>query len=166
MRHRSAVTVIRLLLGLCALCGATQPAHALLCGTGLDPIGVSVTPVNFGSYTPTSPLALTANGTIKISCGLGLDLLPDFAVALSQGGGGGFLPRRMANGTAHLAYNLYATPALLDIWGDGLAGTVTETFSSLLHLGSVNFTVYGRVPAGQFVPSGTYSDTITVTVTY
>ncbi len=142
------------------------PAQALLCGTVLDPIRVSSTSVNFGAYLPTSPSALTANGTVTISCGLGLDLLPDFVVALSQGVGGGFLPRKMANGGSQLSYNLFTTPSFTTVWGDGLSGTITEVFSSLLHLGSVNFTAFGRVPPGQFVARGAYSDTITVTVTY
>ncbi len=148
------------------ICASVRPAHALLCGTGLDPVTVSASAVRFGNYLPTSPAALTASGTITISCGLGLDLLPDFAVALSQGVGGGYQPRRMLNGSSGLAYNLYTTPAYSTVWGDGLDGTIEQLFSAILHLGSVVFTVYGRVPAGQFVATGAYSDTITVTVTY
>ena len=31
---------------------------------------------------------------------------------------------------------------------------------------SVNYTIYGRVPAQQSVPSGSYNDTIVVTITF
>ena len=147
--------------------GATaQPAFALLCGTGLDPVTVSATPVNFGSYMPTSALALVAGGTVKISCGLGLDLLPNFTVALSQGNGGSYAPRAMINGSMRLSYNLYTTAAYSTVWGDGTAGTAVQSYTSPLQLGSATFTAYGQLPAGQFAGAGLYTDTIVVTVTY
>jgi spore coat protein U-like protein len=43
---------------------------------------------------------------------------------------------------------------------------VTQTYSTILSFGIINFTTFGRVPAGQYVATGTYNDTITVTVTY
>lgn len=147
---------------------ATRPAFALLCGTVLDPLNVSATGVSFGNYTATNPAATTASGTITVSCGLlGVDLLPGFTVSLSTGSGGSFVPRTLVGGAGTLAYNLYTDATHGTVWGDGSGATLSQSFDSgLLHLGSYDFTVFGAVPAGQFVSAGVYSDTIIVTVTY
>ena len=70
----------------------------------------------------------------------------------------------MANGTATLGYNLYTTTGDTTVWGDGtgstasVAGTGTGSNQTL--------TVYGKIPTGETSLSGTYSDTITATITY
>jgi spore coat protein U-like protein len=70
----------------------------------------------------------------------------------------------MTAGGGPLHYNLYADPNFSSVWGDGTGTTVKQSYSSggILAL----FTIYGKLPTGQFVPSGLYSDTITVTVSY
>ncbi len=65
-----------------------------------------------------------------------------------------------ANG---LAYSLLQDSARTVNWGntvgmDTLAGTGNGAAQAL--------TVYGRVPASQFVAPGSYADTITATVTF
>jgi spore coat protein U-like protein len=72
----------------------------------------------------------------------------------------------MANGTDMLSYNLYTDAGHTMIWGDGSGGTSTNSFGGLISLGSTSFTVYGRVPKGQYPMPGSFTDTITVTVTY
>ena len=157
-RIRAAILPLLLVL-------APRPAEALLCGTVLDPISVSSTTLIFGNYLAASQS--TANHTVTISCGLGLDLLPSFTVALSAGSSASFAPRRMAFGANMLDYNIYTTPGFTSVWGDGSGGTLTQSFNgSLLSLGSTTFTGYGRVPAGQYVVPGGYNDTLTVTVTF
>lgn len=47
-------------------------------------------------------------------------------------------------------------------WGDGSPGTATVNGSGTTH----TFTVYGRIPARQNAVVGSYSDTITVTITF
>jgi spore coat protein U-like protein len=62
----------------------------------------------------------------------------------------------------YLRYDLYQDASYNTAWGNtaGSGKAITGT-------GSQNtITVYGRVLAGQLVPPGTYSDTITVTVTF
>jgi spore coat protein U-like protein len=147
---------------------APKPAQALLCGTFLDPIIVSTTQLNFGSYDAASPAPTTANGTASIKCTLGIDLLPNFTVALSAGGAASFLPRTMSLGGSTLKYNVYSTSSYSasSIWGDSTSGTVVQSYSSVLALGTINFTAFGSVPAGQYVTQGSYSDTLTVTVSF
>ncbi len=155
---RIKVTLVTLLL-------APSPAFALLCGTILDPMSVSATPLMFGSYTPAS--ASASSTSIAISCGLlGLDLLPDFAVSLSAGNAATPSGRYLAMSGSHLGYNIYTGAGYATVWGDGSNGSVTQSFNSILSLGSIGFTGYGRIPAGQYVAAGPYTDRITVTVSY
>jgi spore coat protein U-like protein len=73
----------------------------------------------------------------------------------------------MANGSNHLEYNLYRDAGYSQIWGNGTGGSYTVN-DSILIIGAKNHTVYGRIPLstqrGAMV--GSYSDSITVTVTY
>jgi spore coat protein U-like protein len=148
-----------------ALLLAPTPAFALLCGTVLDPMSVSATALSFGSYTPAS--ASPASTTVTIACGLlGLDLLPDFTVALSAGNATTPSGRYLVMSGNHLGYNIYTSTGYATVWGDGSGGSVTQSFNSVLSLGTINYTGYGRIPAGQNVAAGPYTDNITVTVTY
>jgi spore coat protein U-like protein len=141
----------------------TRPAAALLCGTFLDPMTVSATNLNFGNYLAGSDA--TANTTVTIRCSLlGLDLLPDFRVQLSAGNAATPDARYLKLGSGKLYYNIRDGSG--SVWGDGSAGSVEQTYDGLLSLGSINFTGFGRIPAGQYVAAGTYGDRITVTVIY
>ncbi|TDK26081.1 spore coat U domain-containing protein [Luteimonas aestuarii] len=86
-------------------------------------------------------------------------------VALNNGQNAVGNTRRMRLGStaSHVTYELYRNAARTQRWGatvgtDTAAGTGAGSAQSL--------TVFGRVPATQVVPAGTYGDTITVTVTY
>lgn len=143
---------------------STRPAAALLCGSILDPIRVSATPLSFGVYT--SDRAATATTTIKVACSLPLDLLSNFTVSLSAGNAATPATRLLRHGSDQLSYNIFADGAHMTVWGDGSAGSVTQGFNSLLSSGSAEFIGYGLLPQGQYVPAGAYSDRITVTVVF
>jgi spore coat protein U-like protein len=161
----------RLAIGLDLIMGAallTLPgkADAAACGTAVSPVTVSATGVAFGAYDATAPAATTANGTIRIACELGVDVLPNFIVHLSSGNAAGFWPRHMRTGNNRLTYNLFTDAAHATVWGDGTDGTSTHTNTEVLPMGNVDFTVHGVLPPGQFVPGGIYTDTIVVRVEY
>jgi spore coat protein U-like protein len=149
------------------LLGSAEPAFASGCTiTGNAPT-VTATATAFNAYSAAALSDNQANGTVQIKCPLGIGLLPSFTIALSAGNGGsGFAPRAMQSGANRLGYNIYTTSGYGTVWGDGNDGTVTQTYFSPLSLGTISFTAYGAVPTGQFVATGSYSDTITVTVTY
>jgi spore coat protein U-like protein len=141
-----------------------SPAVALLCGTVLEPVRVTATPLSFGLYAPSATGNLFVSSTISLDCGLlSLDLLPSFTLALSAGNAGTPSARYMLMGASRLNYNLYTTAAHTTVWDDSAN---TQSYSALLNLGTVSYTAYGAVFAGQYVPAGTYNDTITVTVNY
>jgi spore coat protein U-like protein len=87
-------------------------------------------------------------------------------IELSAGGAASFSPRAMAGAGSSLSYNLYLNAARTTIWGDGTGGT--SRYGPVTPVSGVGVTVpvYGRAPAGQNVPIGTYADTIVVTVLF
>jgi spore coat protein U-like protein len=153
-----------------ALLLAATPAAAQTgaCGT-IWPLQVSADDVAFGTYISSGSSPVSANGRVTVACGgdpFGV-YLPSFTVALSAGNGGtGFNSRRMSNGTYRLNYNLYTNAPYTIVWGDGTAGTQTQSYNALNLQRSSSMTVYGRIPASQLAAAGTFVDTITVTITY
>ena len=95
---------------------------------------------------------------------------PPFTIALNKGGGSSINNRSLAFGANTLNYNLYIDNTYTTVWGDGTTGTLVAGGLLLDALGltpGVTFTVYGRIPGRQLtVPPGTYTDSLTVTVTY
>ena len=127
---------------------------------------VSSAGVAFGAYNSLSGAPDDSTGTILVECHPS-----DHSVEVAIGAGlsGSFATRRMNNGAATLNYNLYTSAARTLVWGDGTQGSVTQTLTGgTVSSGTRRFTaiVYGRIPAAQSVPFGTYNDTVVVTVTF
>jgi len=142
----------------------------LTVGAGCEVVGGNSTgavnqfgTLSFGEY---SSLANIINSQSTDAAGTGsLQLLcttgTPFTVALDNGVNAAGGQRRMAGtGGAFINYNLYQEPARTTLWGPGtpLAGTGTGT--------PVNLIVYGQVPAQTTPAAGTYTDTVTMTVTW
>jgi spore coat protein U-like protein len=69
----------------------------------------------------------------------------------------------MKNGSALLNYGLFTNSGHTTNWGD----TSATNWVSGTGNGAVQpITVYGQIPATQYVAPGSYTDTITVSVTY
>jgi spore coat protein U-like protein len=123
---------------------------------------ISTTSVNFGSYNVFTGSATDSTGTVTIDCN---GSAHDIIVTLSKGASSSFNPRTMLKGSEALSYNLYRDAARTSIWGDGSGGTSTYTNANPPN-GPVNVTVYGRVPAGQDVSAGVYSDTVSAVINF
>ncbi len=124
---------------------------------------VTATNLAFGNYSAASATALTGTSTINLYCTSGTP----YTVALNVGTGGGtFAVRNMANGTNLMSYNMYTAANQATIWGDGTTSTSTVGGTGAGVLTASPSTVYGSIPIGQDLPSGTYTSTITVTVNY
>lgn len=137
------------LVGIVA-CMSASPAHAVVCSASSQSVA-------FGSYDTLNSSALDGVGSISVTC----DATASFTISLSTGAGT-YSARKMVSGTDALTYNLYSDSSRLLVWGDGSGSTTTVTAVAA----SGTFTVYGRIPARQNVPAASYSDTITVTVSY
>jgi spore coat protein U-like protein len=130
----------------------------------LDVCAVTATPLAFGNYTATASSPTDAQSTVNVTCAAGLG----YSIALNQGSTSGATvdDRAMSDGGSNtLSYGLYSDSGHSTLWGDGTASTSVvgpETGDGTAQ----GHTVYGRIPAGQFVASGGYTDTVTVTVTY
>lgn len=152
---------------------ATSSCHV----NGNLSVTVSTPGINFPNYDVLSASATSGTGTIAVSANCAHATIPftvNYNIALSTGGSGVFTPRSMTSGTSQLIYNLYTTAGLVSVWGDGSDGTqtVSDQINGTCNAGgnncsgSQNDTVYGNIPAMQDVESGSYTDTITVTVTF
>jgi spore coat protein U-like protein len=165
--HENAVTRCRhigVVLASFAALTESNDAFALL-----QSCNVSATAVNFGTYNPLSGSPNDATGTITVSCQVSLiGLFVSWTIALNSGSSGNYGARQMRSGANSLSYNLYTSAARSSVWGDGTGGTTVVSANPFLIVGSnnVNYSVYGRISAGQDQAAGTYTDVITVTVTY
>lgn len=121
----------------------------------------AVTAVNFGAYNVFSAVDDDSTGNVRIRC------TPNntpYTLLFSAGAAGSFTPRSMISGAERLAYNLYIDAARSQIWGDGTGGT--QYLSSPGHIGNANYTIYGRIPAGQDPRVGAFTDTIVMTLNF
>lgn len=124
---------------------------------------ITVTPVSFGIYNVFSTLPLTSTGSVTYYCGKKVSTI---TIWMSKGTYGTTNnPRQMASGTNRLNYYLCQDANCNTLWGDQAYptdyGPLTPTTGQ-----NVTLNVYGRIPVGQDVPAGTYTDTILVEIDY
>lgn len=162
--RRPCLVVAALLIGWLL---APAPAEAACNPLSLCSCTVTATGVSFGTYNPVAAAANDATGSVRVRCTLLLALAGSYTIDLSAGSSGSYAGRTLRNGANSLGYNLYTTAARNQVWGNNTGGSVnvTRSFTALLVVDQTT-TVYGRIPAAQNVPAGTYNDTIIVTVTY
>jgi spore coat protein U-like protein len=161
--------ILGLLLLACILPGAARAQYCnnqLIGGLFYGAVAVSVTSLSFGAYSSAASTDSQSNVSVTASCFGGLvgGTLPPFTVAMSAGGGT-FAQRRMQSGTATLRYQIYTSAVLSTVWGDGTGSTSTVGGGNT---GTTSQTImgYGVIPSGQYVTPGSYTDNITVTVSY
>jgi spore coat protein U-like protein len=123
--------------------------------------GCTVTATNlaFGAYSETqvdatSTITTDCNNGAPYNIGLNAGTAPSATVTTRQMSG---------PGGALLNYSLFSDAGHTTNWGNTVG---TDTVPSTGTGSPQNFTVFGRVPASQFVATGAYTDTITVTVTF
>lgn len=124
------------------------------------------TGIAFGVYNPLSGTPVETTGSVDFTCVL-LSIFDLVYIDLGTGmNSTTFAGRKLRNGTATLNYQLYYNAARTQVWGDGTGGTAH--YGPLLPLlgAMLSLPVYGRLPAGQAVTVGTYTDTIVVTMVY
>jgi spore coat protein U-like protein len=164
-RNMKMMTGLGILTGLACVGG---PASA---GTATTTFGVtmaitaqcvinSTTTLDFGSsgvinanHDTNSPLVVQCTNTTP------------YAVALNKGSttGGTITQRLLANGAATINYNIYTDTPGGTLWGDGTTGV---TLGGTGNGAAQTITIFGRVSAQTTPAPGTYTDTVTVTVTY
>ncbi|MGA2674758.1 MAG: spore coat U domain-containing protein [Terracidiphilus sp.] len=138
---------------------STVTAQFSVTSTVMAGCNISANALNFGTYAGSLTNATT---NIFVTC----TPSTSYNVGLNAGTASGatVTTRAMTGpGTSLLAYSLFSNPAMSINWGQTIgANTVIGTGTGVQQ----SLTVYGQIPAGQVVNPGSYTDTITATVTY
>lgn len=113
--------------------------------------------LNFGQYISGQAQPLDAVGQINYSNCVG-----DLTFELDLGQNGSASTRQMALGTARLRYQLYRDTGRSVVWGTGTAAQAVQLF--IPQNGRLD--VFGRIPGGQGVADGTYTDVVNITLTF
>jgi spore coat protein U-like protein len=127
---------------------------------------ISTVGLLFGNYNVFSPTALTSNASITYKCNGVVPLIDRVTIDLSQGNAGTYASRTLSRGTEVLNYNLYLDAAMTQVWGNGTGGTQRYGPTSPPNNQDVTTTIFGRIPSGQDVTVGNYSDTIVATINF
>ena len=126
-------------------------------GTVLHP------PLAFGVYDPvvqqvTQPLDREAS--VSLACTKGTSA----TIGLSAGQYASGTARNMSNGSAVLRYDLFSNADRTQPWGDSSANEVDT--GGAPSDAPRTFGVFGRIPAGQDIPIGTYTESVVATVVF
>ena len=125
---------------------------------------MTVGAMGFANYDPSSAEDLLGTATIESTCTAG----GTAKITLGQGssadsGSTEAAPaRRMILGSEYLSYAIYSDTGRTAVWGD-----TADTGKGITGTGSAaNTLVYGKITAGQAVGSGSFADSVVVTLTY
>lgn len=123
---------------------------------------VNASSLAFGAYNPVLNTNLDVTGTVSVSC---TNATP-YNVGLDAGAGTGatVTNRKLTSGANTLTYQIYRDSARTLNWGN-TAGT--DTIAGTGNGSAQSITAYGRIVSGQTTAAvGSYTDTVTVTITY
>jgi len=160
------------LLAACAIAGAWPTAAHAESATGKIEVSAFVTsncrltiaPLVFGEY---DPLGVHQASSLDASTELRLFCSRDSRPTLSLDGGlnpQGPALRGLTNAGEFLGYQIFQDSSRTQPWGEGSDARTLSDFSGGFE--PERITVYGRIPAGQQVLSGSYSDVVTAKVDF
>lgn len=146
-----------------ALASPTIPIPFTATATVVADCTISATALDFGTVgTLTSNHDATSSLSVRCTSGA------PYSIALNAGTGtGATVAARVmtrSSGTQTVTYQLFTDTNRTRLWGDGTAGTVQNTGTGSGNTQTV--TIYGRVPPQVTPQAGSYSDTVTATITY
>lgn len=149
----------------CSANAATATGNLAVSATVATNCQLNSAVMNFGTYRPGNGNR-NANGAVRLRCTNGLAYTVGLGTGLAPGASE--TDRRMRNGPAELAYQLFRNAARTQNWGqtlvaDRASGTGGGIGTVRLHR------IFGRIPdsgANLLATGGGYSDTVLVTITY
>ncbi|WP_050043848.1 spore coat U domain-containing protein [Bradyrhizobium sp. LTSPM299] len=174
--RRSSPSIV--LMGIVACLFATGPVVAQA-GTSTATLSVSIVitaacTINpatliFASTSGTTLITTAVNGssTVSVTCTGG----SPYSIAMDNGSNASGSQRRMISGANFLSYNLYVDAAHTLPWSTATNSTTCTTAGDCF-LGTGNgaaqtVNIYGVVPTTATAPPpGTYTDTVTMTITF
>ena len=127
---------------------------------------VSGTTLNFGNAINalSTPTPLDGTSTLSVTCTNTTPYTVSLNAGANAGGASNFSTRTMKSGTNTLGYQLYLDTGRSSVWGDGTASSATVAGTGTGNAQTLN--IYGRIPSLASAVPGSYTDTVTVTVTY
>lgn len=120
---------------------------------------IAANPLNFGNY---AGALIDSSTIISVTC----TKSANYSLGLSSGlsSGATVTTRKMTGPSSSLLnYKLFRDSGYTANWGNTVG---TDTVAGTGNGTSQTVTVYGRVPANQFVRPGSYTDTIVATLSY
>ena len=124
---------------------------------------VSAVALDFGTVTLLGAGNQDNQSTLKVTCTSGTG----YNVGLDAGlNGVDTTHRSMTSGSNSLNYALYIDSNRTQNWGNTAPPDSTDTAVGTGNGTEQDLTVYGRIPGGQNVAPGLYTDTVTVSVYY
>lgn len=140
---------------------ATEQTTFTVSATVVAACAVSASNLSFGNYNPTLGAPNDNQTSLLVTCTNG----SSYNVGLDAGAGTSatVAARKMMHSSNALSYTLYRDSNRTLVWGDSV-GSNTLASSGTGAAQTIN--IYGRIAAAQTAPAGSYSDTITVTVTF
>jgi spore coat protein U domain-containing protein, fimbrial subunit CupE1/2/3/6 len=140
---------------------ATLTVHATVVAGCTE---LKANPLTFGAYSQGSVTPVEASTTLQLRCAPGVR----FILSANDGAAPGAQSRQMTSASSHqdaaLRYNLYTDSDFQQVWSSAGRGPVQGTGGGADSPQTV--TVFGRIPAGQTPPLGSYTDAVTVTLTF
>ena len=159
LRHRT-LTSARMILAAALFSVAVPDLARAVCQINLSTL-------NFGIYDPLETMSLASVGNLTYFCS---QPVPIVTITIDRGGAGNVHNRHMVKSGGHgadaLHYNVYLDAAQTTIWGDGTQGSQIWSAPNPAVRTRINVPIYGRVPAGQNIGVGIYSDTLMITINY
>jgi len=136
-----------------ALLTAT-PARAASCS-------LVVWPIAFGTYNVFATAPTDTDASVSFNCTASVSII----ITLSAGNASSLVRCNTGCSPTQLSYNLYLDAARTVIWGDQSHWSVYSNAHPPAGTW-VYVQAYGRIPAGQDVAAGSYTDSVVVTVIY
>lgn len=171
---KTALLLSSLAIGAGLLFSVTQEAHGATPVNNTFQVNATISSsctvtgsnLNFGSAI--DPLAvgvpLDATSTLTVSCSNSTPYAVSLNAGANAGGATNFTSRAMKSGSDTLSYQLYLDSGRSTVWGDGTASSSSKSGTGTGSTQSIP--VYGRIPSLANVVPGSYTDTVTVTVSY
>ncbi|TXK62339.1 Csu type fimbrial protein [Alkalisalibacterium limincola] len=167
---RLAVLASSLLVAQAFAAGSPQSSNFDVTATVLGSCVITDTQnIDFGQYDP-ADANLTAHrdaeGSVTVRCVRGTAVTVSLGQGNNQADGSSCATplRQMAAGTERLGYGLYQDATRNTPWGCDAANQ--QEFTAASPSTPTVLTTFGRIPGGQDVAAGSYTDRVTVDVTF
>jgi len=141
---------------------ATATGTLTVQATVSDACSVADAALTFGAVNPTAGVVVPVTANINVTCTLGTT----FSVGLGDGSNVSGGNRRLRRGatTDYLRYELYKDLLMTARFGD--SGSSDRAAGLGLGVAATPIVVYGAIPSSQTAASGSYSDSVQITLYY